>query len=81
MAPSGIMVDPILPEPPMLKWLITLFVAVSVASAVMPRLTAWLGLGRLPGDFRLHWRGRVYDLPFASALLISLLAGLFLRLL
>lgn len=65
----------------MLKWLITLFVAVSVASAAMPRLTRWLGLGRLPGDIRLRWRGRVHDLPFASALLVSLLASLLLRLL
>lgn len=63
----------------MLKWLIALFVTVSIASVVMPRLTAWLKLGRLPGDVRFRWRDRVYDLPFASALLLSLLAGLILR--
>jgi len=63
----------------MLKWLIALFVTVSIAGAVMPRLMAWLKLGRLPGDLRFKWRDRVFDLPFASALLLSLLAGLILR--
>lgn len=63
----------------MLKYLIALFVTVAIASAVMPRLMAWLKLGRLPGDLRFNWRGRAYDLPFASALLLSLLAGLILR--
>jgi hypothetical protein len=79
IASSGIMVALILPEPSMLKWLIALFVTVSIASVVMPRLTTWLKLGRLPGDVHFRWRNRVYDLPFTSALLLSLLAGLILR--
>lgn len=65
----------------MLKWLLTVFVAVVVVAAVQPRLSAWLGIGRLPGDFRLRWRGREYVLPFASTVLWSLLATALVRLL
>jgi len=42
-------------------------------------LAAWLrriGLGRLPGDFTLRWRGREIVVPLASSLLLSLLAML-----
>lgn len=65
----------------MLKWLIALFVTVFIAGVCLPRLAALLKLGRLPGDVRLRWRGRDYIFPFASALLLSLLATLILRLL
>lgn len=65
----------------MLKWLIALFVTVFIAGFCLPRLTALLRLGRLPGDVRLRWRGRDYIFPFATALLLSLLATLILRLL
>lgn len=65
----------------MLKWLIALFVTVFIAGICLPRLAALLKLGRLPGDVRLRWRGRDYIFPFASALLLSLLATLILRLL
>ena len=65
----------------MLKWLIVLFVAVFVAGLTQPRLAARLKLGRLPGDLRLRWRGRDYAFPFATALLLSLLASAVARLL
>lgn len=65
----------------MLKWLLALFVTVFIAGFCLPRLTAWLRLGRLPGDVRLRWRGRDYIFPFATALLLSLLATLILRML
>ncbi len=65
----------------MLKWLIALLVTVFIAGFCLPRLTALLKLGRLPGDVRLRWRGRDYIFPFASALVLSLLATLILRLL
>lgn len=65
----------------MLKWLIALFVTVFIVSICLPRLTALLRLGRLPGDFQFRWRGRRYVFPFATTLLLSLLAGLILRLL
>ncbi|MFA6310985.1 MAG: DUF2905 domain-containing protein [Sterolibacterium sp.] len=65
----------------MFKWLLALFVTVFVAGVCLPRLTALLRLGRLPGDLRLRWRGRDYVFPFATAVLLSLLASLILRLL
>jgi glycine/D-amino acid oxidase-like deaminating enzyme len=46
-------------------------------------LTPWLrrhGLGRLPGDVQLHWRGRQWQLPIASTLLLSAAATLLGRL-
>lgn len=65
----------------MLKWLIALLAAVFVVGLMQPRLAAWLRLGRLPGDLRLRFRGREYVFPFVSALLLSLVATLILRML
>ncbi|MDK9724175.1 MAG: DUF2905 domain-containing protein [Sterolibacteriaceae bacterium MAG5] len=64
----------------MLKWLIVLAVAVFVIGLLQPRLAAWLRLGWLPGDVRLRLRGREYIFPFASTLLLSLLATELLKL-
>jgi len=64
----------------MIKWLLTLLLALVVLSL----LTPWLrrhGLGRLPGDVQLHWRGRQWQLPIASTLLLSAAATLLGRLL
>ncbi len=65
----------------MLKWLIVLLAAVFVVGLLQPRLARLLQLGRLPGDLRLRLRGKDYVFPFASAVLISLVAGLIGRLL
>ena len=65
----------------MLKWLIALFVTVFVIGICLPRLTALLRLGRLPGDVRVRWRGRDYIFPFATVVVLSLLANLILRIL
>jgi len=59
----------------MLKWLLTLVVALVVLTAVSPWL-ARLGLGRLPGDMTIRMRGRLYSLPFTSTILLSLLLAL-----
>jgi len=59
----------------MLKWLLTLVVALVVLTAVSPWL-ARLGLGRLPGDMTVRMRGRLYSLPFTSTILLSLLLAL-----
>jgi hypothetical protein len=61
------------------KWLLVLAVTVIVASLFMPRLIAWLKVGRLPGDITVRFRGRDYFLPFATTLLLSLLATLLFR--
>jgi hypothetical protein len=55
----------------MVKWLITLLVALFVLSLVAPRLSRY-GLGRLPGDLRIPLRGRMYYVPFATTVLLSL---------
>jgi hypothetical protein len=56
----------------MVKWLITLFVALFVLSLLAPRLSRY-GLGRLPGDFRIPLRGRMVYVPLATTVLLSLL--------
>jgi hypothetical protein len=65
----------------MFKWLIALFVTIFIAGYCLPRLMALLKIGRLPGDLRLRWRDRDYIFPFATTLVLSLLAALILRLL
>lgn len=59
----------------MLKWLVTLFVVLVILAAATPLLGRF-GLGRLPGDLRVPVRGRVYYVPFASTVLLSLLVWL-----
>lgn len=63
----------------MLKWLVTLFIALAVLSAVQPWFSR-LGIGRLPGDLRIPMRGRVYYIPFASTVVLSLAVYLIGRL-
>lgn len=63
----------------MLKWAMVIAVTVVVAAVFMPRLTARMKVGRLPGDVTVRFRGRAYFLPFATTLLLSLLATLLLR--
>ncbi len=62
----------------MLRWLLVVFVALIVFSG----LTRWLeklGLGRLPGDFRFRLFGREWFLPFASSVVLSLIAMALLK--
>ena len=56
----------------MIRWVIVIFVALIVFSTILPWLEK-LGIGRLPGDFRFKLFGRVFSLPFASTILISLI--------
>jgi hypothetical protein len=63
----------------MLKWLLVIVVGV----AIITFLTPWLarhGLGRLPGDITVRWRGRPLYLPITTTILLSLLLTLFGRL-
>jgi len=64
----------------MLKWLVTLFLALVILSAATPLLRRFR-LGRLPGDFQVPVRGRVYYVPFATTVVLSLLVWLIGRLL
>jgi len=63
-----------------LKWLLTLFIALAVLSAVQPWFSR-LGIGRLPGDLKIPLRGRIYYIPFASTVVLSLAVYLIGRLL
>ena len=56
----------------MVKWLLTLFLALVILAIATP-LLGRVSLGRLPGDFRIPVRGRVYYIPLASTVLLSLL--------
>jgi hypothetical protein len=55
----------------MLRWTLTIFVALVIFSAMLPWLEK-LGVGRLPGDVRFTLFGRTFFLPFASTILLSL---------
>jgi hypothetical protein len=55
-----------------IKWLLTLAVALVVLSAVSPWLARRFGLGRLPGDLLVRVRGREVYVPFTTTILLSL---------
>jgi hypothetical protein len=62
-----------------LKWLLVLVVGIVVISAATPWL-ARHGLGRLPGDITLRWRGRRIYLPITTTVILSLALTLLGRL-
>lgn len=63
----------------MIKWLVTLCIALVVLTAVSPWLSRY-GLGRLPGDVTVRYRGRNWYLPFTTTVLLSLALTLLTRL-
>ena len=63
----------------MLKWILTLLIALTVLTVCTPWLRKF-GLGRLPGDVRVRYKGRSYYLPFTSTILLSLALTLIARL-
>ena len=64
----------------MLKWLLVIVVGVTLITLAAPWL-ARRGLGRLPGDITVRWRGRLLYLPITSTVLLSAALTLLLRLL
>jgi hypothetical protein len=63
----------------MLKWLLTLIVALAVLTLCTPWLSKY-GFGHLPGDITLRHKGRDYYLPFTTTILLSLALTLLGRL-
>jgi hypothetical protein len=63
----------------MLKWILVLVVAIVVLSLFAPQF-ARFGLGRLPGDVTVNFRGRRVYLPITSTVLVSLALTLLGRL-
>ena len=59
----------------MLKWLLTLVIALLVMGALTPWLRR-MGFGRMPGDITIERDGRQYYFPIGSTIMLSLLAGL-----
>lgn len=57
----------------MIRWLLVVFIALLLFSGLRPWLEK-LGLGKLPGDFRFRLFGREWFIPFASSIVLSLLA-------
>jgi hypothetical protein len=57
-----------------MRWLLVFLLAFLVFN-VLGRWLERMGLGRLPGDFRLRIRGREVFVPLASSLLLSPIAG------
>ncbi len=64
----------------MLKWILTLIVAVAVLSVFTPRVGKYT-LGHLPGDITLRYKGRDYYLPFTTTILLSFALSLLGRIL
>jgi UDP-N-acetylmuramyl pentapeptide phosphotransferase/UDP-N-acetylglucosamine-1-phosphate transferase len=58
-----------------LKWLLTLVIALLVMGAMTPWLRR-LGFGRMPGDITIERDGRQYSFPIGSTIILSLLASL-----
>jgi hypothetical protein len=54
----------------LLKWILVIVVAVVVLSITAPWL-ARRGLGHLPGDVTVRFRGRTLYLPITTTLLLS----------
>jgi hypothetical protein len=64
----------------MIRWTLTIFIALIVFSTLLPWLEK-LGIGRLPGDVRFTLFGRNFSLPFASTILLTTLIFLLARML
>ncbi|MCD2511060.1 DUF2905 domain-containing protein [Comamonas endophytica] len=59
----------------MIRWLIVIFLALLLING-LSNLLERIGLGRLPGDLRFKVFGRQIFLPFASTVLLSVIAAL-----
>lgn len=59
----------------MLKWLLTLLLALLVMGALTPWLRRF-GFGRMPGDITIERDGKRYAFPIGSTIMLSLLASL-----
>lgn len=64
----------------MIRWVLVIFLGLLIFANLLPWLQK-LGLGRLPGDLRFRFLRRVFTIPFASSILLSLAILLLARLL
>lgn len=64
----------------MLKWILTLVIAIFLLGIIAPHLARFIRLGRLPGDIAFRFRGRTYTFPFTTTIILSVLLFLLSRL-
>ncbi len=57
-----------------MRWLLVFAIAFVLFNALAGGLKR-IGLGRLPGDFSFHWRGREVFVPLGSSVLLSVVAA------
>ena len=62
----------------MIRWVLTIFIALIVFSAILPWLEKF-GVGRLPGDVKFSLFGKTIFLPIASTILLSTVIFLIAR--
>ncbi|MBR7799892.1 DUF2905 domain-containing protein [Undibacterium fentianense] len=55
----------------MIRWVLVIFIGLIIFANLLPWLQK-LGLGKLPGDFRFRLFGRIFTIPFASTIVLSL---------
>ena len=65
----------------MLKWILTLVIAIFLLGIIAPHVARFIRFGQLPGDLSFRFRGRTYYLPFTTTLIFSALILLVSRLL
>ena len=63
----------------MLKWILTLVIAIFVLGIIAPHVARFIRFGQLPGDISFRFRGRTYYLPFTTTLIFSALILLVAR--
>jgi ribose/xylose/arabinose/galactoside ABC-type transport system permease subunit len=61
----------------MQRWLLTIGAVVILLGLAWPYVSK-LGLGRLPGDFRIHTSNGVFYFPLTTSILLSLVLSLVL---
>lgn len=60
----------------MIRWVLVIFVGLTVFYALLPWVLVKLGVGRVIGDVRVTLGGRLFVLPFGSTLIWSAVAFL-----
>ena len=64
----------------MAKWLITIGIVLIALGVLWPALTK-LGLGSLPGDFKIERKGYTFYFPLTTSIIVSAVISLILWLL
>lgn len=64
----------------MIRWVFVIFIGLIIFANLLPWLQK-MGIGKLPGDLRFKLFGKVFTIPFASTILITLLVMLVAKIL